>query len=134
MKPKFLHVIGAVILVSGCTSVSEFRAPDGSSIKTVKCASDAAKCFALASQSCSAGTYRVVSSESHAGGLLADFIPGPVTWYAITYACGPSDGKMPDFRLTGQQYTPPSEPIIVKQQPTTTNCTKVGETVNCRTY
>lgn len=134
-----------VVLLSGCatTGVSEFRGPDGSSIKTVKCASDPARCFAVASQSCpSMGTYRVISSESHAGGVLADILPGPVTWYGMTYACGATDGAMSDFKFSGQQYTPPPlpapalRPIIIQQQPTTTttNCTKAGETVTCRSY
>ena len=122
--------------LSGCatTSVSEFRAPDGTGIKTVKCTSDPTKCFALASQSCPAdGRYRVVSSKSNAGGLAADIIPGPVTWYYMTFACGASDGVMPDFKFVGQQYTPPQNPIVIKQQPSTTNCTQIGNTVNCQT-
>jgi hypothetical protein len=68
---------------------------------------------------------------------MADVLPGPVTWYGMTYACGPSDGRMPDFKFVGQQYVPPSpppSPIVIKQQPTTTNCTKMGDTVTCRTY
>ncbi len=127
-------------LLSGCaaTSVSEFRAPDGTDIKTVKCTSDPTKCFALASQSCATdGRYRVVSSKSNAGGLVADLIPGPVTWYYMSFACGQSDGVMPDFKFVGQQYTPPprpANPIVIKQQPSTTNCTKIGNSVNCQTY
>ena len=136
MKVLFL----CTMLLAGCasTSVSEFRAPDGSVAKSVKCTSDAAKCFAAASKSClGEGTYRVVSSDSHAGGLLADVLPGPVTWYAMNFVCGASDGKMPEFKFVGQQYVPPSpppSPIVVKQQPRTTNCTKIGNTTNCTTY
>jgi hypothetical protein len=26
---------------------------------------------------------------------------GPVTWYSVTYQCGPSDGKMPTFTFRG---------------------------------
>jgi len=124
-------------VLAGCATngVSEYRGPDGSAIKTTKCASDPAKCFATASQSCpGVGTYRVLSSESHAGGLLADILPGPVTWYSMTYTCGPSDGRMPDFKFGGQPYTPPAPPVVVKQQPTTTNCNKVGDNVTCHTY
>ena len=77
----------------------------------------------------------MISSESHAGGLVADVLPGPVTWYGMTYTCGPSDGKMPEFKFAGQQYTPPPPapaPVVIKQPPTTTNCTKIGDTVTCR--
>lgn len=28
---------------------------------------------------------------------MADVIAGPVTWYSLSYQCGPSDGKMPSF-------------------------------------
>ena len=137
---KIYLLILQLALLSACASpsVSEFRAPDGSAIKTVKCTSDPAKCFAQAGQSCpNEGTYRVVSSESHTGGVLADILPGPVTWYAMTYACGPSDGKMPDFKFAGQQWvaSPPlPAPVVIRQQPATTNCTKIGDTVTCRSY
>lgn len=139
MKLRIIPLAAAVLL-AGCatTSVKEYQAPDGTSIKTVKCTSDSSKCFELASQSCSSGgSYRVISSESHAGGLVADILPGPVTWYSMTYACGPSDGKMPDFKFTGERYTPPppsAAPVIIKQRPTTTHCTTFGNTVNCNSY
>ena len=133
-----LLVVAALLIGCASTSVKEYQAPDGTSIKTVKCTSDPSKCFEQASQSCpNGGKYRVVASESHAGGLIADMIPGPVTWYAMTYACGPSDGKMPDFKFTGERYIPPSPepaPIIVKQKSTVTNCTALGTSVSCSTY
>lgn len=121
----------ALVLLSGCatTSVKQFQAPDGTAVKTVKCTSDPQKCFVAASESCpGSGTYRVVSSESHAGGLAADWIPGPVTWYGMSYACGTSDGKLPTFAFQGQQYIP--EPILIRN-PTTTNCTTYGNNINC---
>jgi hypothetical protein len=137
MHAKFLLLPITMLSACATTDVSTFQAPDGTTVKSVKCSSDAAKCFALASQSCpDRGTYRVLSSQSNAGGLLADVIPGPVTWYSMTYACGPSDGKMPEFKFVGQQYTPPPPPtqVTIKPRPTTTNCTKIGETVTCNTY
>ena len=141
MNPR-LPLLASLLLAACATdSVKEFRAPDGSSIKTVKCSSDPAKCFATAAQSCPGqSTYRVMSSESHAGGLLADVLPGPVTWYSMTYACGPSDGKMPEFKFAGQQYVPPppapvpAAPVVIRQRPSTTNCTTIGNTVTCNTY
>ena len=138
--PLQASLIAAVLTLSGCasTAVKEYRAPDGTSIKTVKCVSDSSKCFMNASQSCApSGTYRVLSSESHAGGALADWIPGPFTWYSMTYSCGPSDGRMPDFVFGGPQYIPPPPPpapVIIKQKPTTTTCSTIGNTVTCNTY
>lgn len=66
----------------------------------------------------------MLDSESHAGGLVADVLPGPVTWYGMTFACGPSDGRMPSFAFRGQTYRPP----------TVTNCQKHGNMVSCQTY
>ena len=132
-----------LLMFAGCgtQSPNEFRAPDGSTLKSVKCASDSSRCFETAAQSCpGSGTYRVISSDSHAGGAIADIIPGPVTWYSMTYACGLSDGKMPDFNFVGQRYTPASapapKPIVITPAPaaTTTNCIKVGDTLSCSTY
>lgn len=135
---KCIFAAALVFLLSACgtSSVSQFKAPDGSAASTIKCSSDTAKCFVQASQSCqSGGTYRVISSQSNAGGLLADIIPGPVTWYSMTIVCGAPDGKMPDFKFVGQQYIPPTPPVQVdvRQQPTTTSCTKFGNSVNCTT-
>lgn len=137
MPSRYLVVV--LVVLSGCatTSVSRFQAPDGTTVQTVKCNSNPSKCFALASQSCaSGGTYRVISSQSHAGGLLADVLPGPVTWYSMTFVCGASDGKMPEFKFAGQQYIPPPQPtqVIVKQRPVTTNCSQIGGSVSCNSY
>lgn len=126
------------VLVSACatSSVTQIRAPDGTAVLTVKCSADATKCFAAATESCPApGTYRVLTSASRAGGIAADLMPGPVTWYYMTYVCGPSDGRMPDFAFQGQAYVPPAV-IVTQPRPaaTTTNCFKAGNTVNCTTY
>lgn len=129
----------ALMLVSCASpSVNELTAPDGTSLKNVKCNIDPQKCFAVATKSCkeSGGTYQVISSHSNSGGTLADIIPGPVTWYNMTYACGPSDGKMPDFSFKGQAYNPASTTVINRSRPrsTTTNCTAIGNSMNCTSY
>lgn len=130
----------SLISLAGCMTptVNELQSPDGSKIKTVKCTSDPQKCFTTASQSCpGAGTYRVLTSESHARGIWADVLPGPVTWYGMTYACGPSDSKLPDFRLQGQQYTPPQympPAVAPARRATTTTCTPMGNGMSCNTY
>jgi hypothetical protein len=53
----------------------------------------------------------VVDSYSKAGGLVADILPGPVTWYYMSYQCGKSDGRMPSFAFRGQNYQRP--PVVV---------------------
>ena len=127
---KNLMAAGFTTLLVACASptVTEMKSPDGTSLKNVKCNIDSQKCFVHASQSCATtgGTYRVVSSHSNAGGTLADILPGPVTWYNMTYVCGPSDGQMPAFPFKGQQYIPPAS--------TTTNCTRIGDRITCRSY
>src|SRR5262249_2062852 len=50
--------------------------------------------YEQATRDCGGGPYQILDSESHAGGLLADILPGPVTWYTMSYVCGPSDGKI----------------------------------------
>jgi len=132
MKPLIAALPLTFLVACATTDVSQFQAPDGTSTKTVKCTSDPTKCFAAATENCPPkGTYQVIGSASRAGGLAADVIPGPVTWYYMTFVCGPSDGSMPEFKFTGQQYVPPPPPVVVKQAPTTTNCTAIGNTVNC---
>ena len=97
------------LLLSGCASpvVTELKAPDGTSLRNVKCNIDSQKCFVLASESCKQtnGTYKVVASHSNAGGTLLDAMPGPITWYNMTFVCGPSDGKMPNFPFRGERFS-----------------------------
>ena len=144
MNKKLAIIFIAIsTLTTACVtpSVKEYTGPDGRSVKTVKCSKSPEKCFITASSSCSGGTYQVVTSESHAGGLIADILPGPVTWYGMTYICGPSDGKMPYFAFKGRELTlpyPPPKPIQVevevKTQPTTTRCNESRGTITCKTY
>jgi hypothetical protein len=109
MGMRTILLVGLVALTAGCAgpSVKEYAAPDGTTVKAVKCPSDPQKCYQAASDSCPERTYQIISSESHAGGLAADVLPGPVTWYGFTYACGPSDGKLASVPFQGQQFTPP---------------------------
>tara|TARA_B110000238_G_C15706914_1_gene260824 strand:- start:37 stop:417 length:381 start_codon:yes stop_codon:yes gene_type:complete len=110
-KALVAGIVGLGLLVGcgGSNSPESFIGPSGQVLETVKCKSSPKQCFAQANKSCS-GSYQVVSSESHAGGILADFIPGPVTWYGMTYQCGQSDGKNPTFPFQGGTYTP--APVI----------------------
>ena len=121
----------AVVVIAGCASptVSDVRAPDGRALKNVKCNADAQKCLSLATEVCkeAGGTYQVVRSHSNAGGTAADILPGPVTWYNMTFACGPSDGQLPAFEFQGPRYTP-------DQGPTYTSCSSSGRSVNCISY
>jgi hypothetical protein len=92
----------AAVGLSGCdlTSGNSFASPSGAMVNRAKCSHSSDSCFQAAAATC-AGPYQVIESESHPGGTLADVLPGPVTWYTMTYQCGPSDGKMPTFAFRG---------------------------------
>jgi len=81
-------------------------APNGAQILRTKCKSDTAECYQEARQTCR-GSYQILGSESHAGGLIWDAMPGPVTWYSMSYQCGKSDGRFAEFPFHGGVYVPP---------------------------
>jgi hypothetical protein len=99
----------AACSLSGCdlTSGNSFASPSGATFNTAKCSHTSDACFQKAAATCG-GPYQVIDSESHPGGTLADVIPGPVTWYGMTYQCGPSDGKMPTFLYRVGGGAPPT--------------------------
>lgn len=118
-----------IVLLVGCGATPEvktFVGPSGEQINTVRCIKDTSACFDKASEVCSLKPYKVINSYRNAGGLYADFIPGPVTWYTMSIVCGVSDGYMPTFPLRGK------EPSMPKVQHT--SCNKIGNSVNCTTY
>lgn len=138
---RVLAVVALSALLAACasTNVSEVKGPGGVAVKSVKCVSDSGKCMAAANESCGGGSYQVLDSSSNAGGAIADVMPGPFTWYRMQFACGPSDGKMPAFAFRGSNYSPP--PVVVapaapaaRPRSTTTNCSRIGDQVNCTTY
>ena len=96
------------------TAGPSFNGPSGTAVNTAKCNQSSVGCLQKASQVCG-GQYLILDSEGHSGGLLADTLPGPVTWYGMTYQCGASDGKMPTFAFRGQQYV--DSPTVVVNTP-----------------
>jgi hypothetical protein len=129
----------AFIALSGCVASNAFVDPSGAQVQTTKCNTSPQACFQRATETCG-GPYQVIDSHSNAGGLLADFLPGPVAWYSMTYRCGQSDGQMPRFAFRGPNYTPPAvvvAPAAVVAPtpvPTTTNCQRFGDQVTCRSF
>jgi hypothetical protein len=123
--------------LSGCVEPSEtsVTGPSGQAIRTSKCSQSPDGCFQKAAAACE-GSYQVLDSYSKAGGLVADLLPGPVTWYYMTYQCGKTDGRLPAFEFRGQSYQPPPVIMTAPATPrmTTTNCNRFGSTVNCTTY
>ncbi len=90
------------------------------------------------------GSYQVIGSESHSGGLLADALPGPVTWYSLYYQCGPSDGAIPEFPFHGPTFsdamsahmnrTAQTEAAQQARSPRNLTCTQQGVFTNCTSY
>jgi hypothetical protein len=114
----------AAALFSGCCSAQTIVGPSGKPLKPAhraKCSQATTGCYAQATRDCGGGSYQILESESHAGGPLADIFPGPVTWYAMSYTCGPSDGRLAAFPFRGPRFNPPS----------ITTCSQFGNTVSC---
>lgn len=122
-----LFILDGVFALGACAapSTTEITAPGENRMLSSKCNTSPNGCFEQAAKQCS-GLYQVVDSYSKAGGTLADLLPGPVTWYYMTYQCGASDGRMPQFPFRGQQYTPRPTANI--------SCTQLGNTTNCYGY
>jgi hypothetical protein len=120
----------AMLLTSQAAAqeVTSFVGPSGRTVHQVKCKQSPQACYQAANRACQ-GPYQVLDSESHAGGLLADLFPGPVTWYGMTFSCGQSDGRLPKFTFRGQPFTPPA-----RRAPSMTNCQMFGGTVTCQSY
>jgi hypothetical protein len=130
---RSLFAVGfSILALSGCVpdEPTSFAAPSGELAHTVRCTADSGQCMSKAAATCS-GPYQVLDSYSNAGGLVADIIPGPVTWYTMSFSCGASDGRMPSFPFRGGQMVMPSIPA--RSVPTTqrTNCIGYGNSVSC---
>ena len=84
----------SMAIASGCvaTANDSFIGPSGGQAHTAKCSQSPQACLKTAGDTCR-GSYAVLDSHSNAGGLLADVLPGPVTWYSMTYQCGRGDWK-----------------------------------------
>jgi hypothetical protein len=100
VRCAFLGAAAVSLAACDLTSGNSFASPSGAVVNRAKCSHSSDACFQAAGATCN-GPYQVIESESHPGGTLADLMPGPVTWYSMTYQCGPSDGKMPTFALRG---------------------------------
>lgn len=134
---KIVVGVLAVAALAGCAepTTSTVAGPSGAEVSTSKCNRSPEGCFTEAAKTCG-GPYQVIDSYSKAGGTAADILPGPVTWYYMTYQCGQSDGRMPSFPFRGQQYTPPPVVVPAYSAPRmmTTNCSRLGTSVNCTTF
>ena len=125
---KIGFVLVALFFISGCMQEAPetYAGPSGNSVSSVKCKGSPKECFVQANNICN-GPYSVVYSESHLGGVFADLIPGPVTWYSMTFECGKSNGVQPTFSRTGGEWNPNvSQPTRLE-----TTCRQIGHIMQC---
>ena len=62
-------------------------------------------CYKQATRVCRGGHYQIQDSESHTG--------GSVTWYSMTFTCGPSDGRLATFPWAPPDlYIPPNPSVM----------------------
>lgn len=144
-KALRFFMIFLAIFVAACQSDApqSYVGPSGVPIQTVKCKSSPTGCFKQAAQICEGKRYKILDSESHAGGLIADVLPGSVTWYGLTFQCGASNGDQPTFPFRGQTYSPPpvvyTPPPIVNNtinstSPKNVRCNTIGTFTRCTSY
>ena len=63
----------------------------------IDCKTNTDGCFEDASAFCDGSGYKVLNSWSNSGGLLADLLPGPYTWYHMEIICGLLNNQAPTF-------------------------------------
>ena len=107
----------AAALFSGCCSAQ--TSPSGKPLQPIhraKCSHSPAGCYEQATRDCRGGSYQILESESHAGGLLLDILPGPATWYTMSYVCGPAKPAQTVIRLPGWTGKRPPMPVNYASQ------------------
>ena len=132
---RYLWLCIAALSLSACMETTSnstaFNGPSGTPVNTAKCPYSSTGCLKEASDTCKGGPYQVLDSDSHSGGLVADVMAGPVTWYSLSYRCGPSDGKMPAFAFRGQQFID-SPDVVVNVPPQQGGAPAPNPQINCQ--
>lgn len=135
----FLAVAFVTFVQPISASADSFIGPSGKTVQQVKCGHSPKGCYEEAHSTCQ-GPYQIIDSESHAGGLVADLLPGPVTWYSFTYVCGRSDGRLASFPFRGSPHrmiaNPFPAPVPAQMPRPAVNCTsnRVGTSVYTNCY
>jgi hypothetical protein len=99
MRAAGLPIVALGFALVGCAPAVSIP-PGGTAL--FKCKYSDVGCRQDAAAACPGGSYHVVSESTHAGGLLADALPGPMTWYDVVAACGPDLGSF-DVRVAALQ-------------------------------
>jgi hypothetical protein len=102
----FFGILVWILFGTAHAETESAQGPDGRAIHQTSCQGSNTDCYQEARQTCR-GNYQILDSYSKSGGIFADAIPGPVTWYHVTYACGASDGRIARFPKQGGDYYGP---------------------------
>jgi hypothetical protein len=117
MKVFVLLAIAVMLAGCGASSPKEISSPTGQRGFALECLRSREGCLAQAGSLCGSQGYYVTSESSHAGGALADWLPGPVSWFNIQVVCGESE--------KGYVAPPAAAPSVVLPTP--------SRAVRCRT-
>ena len=95
INKQYLYLALAVFIfgsLMGCapTTTNSFVGPMGATVHTSKCSQSPNGCYQQAALVCQ-GPYKVLAMHTNSGGVFADILPGPITWYNVTFSCGKSN-------------------------------------------
>jgi len=108
MRLAFLVFVILIWIMIGAAyaETQSAQGPDGRQIHQTSCQGSSSDCYQEARATCK-GNYQILDSHSKSGGFFADAMPGPITWYYVSYACGASDGRIAKFPHQGGNYYGP---------------------------
>lgn len=116
-------IVATLIATSANAETTVMRGPSGANVFKTTCRGSSDGCYQEASANCRGGSYQILSSENHGGGIFGDVFNGPIQYYSMSYSCGRSDGRMAQFPRTSPYYVPP--------RPFVAECSGNGYGVGC---
>ena len=87
MVSKDIKRVQATALLVVAMAANNSVARSEPNLQVAKCSFSLRGCYDQARSICGGRSFQILRSENHAGGLIADVMPGPVPWYTITYSC-----------------------------------------------
>lgn len=90
MKALLLIVVAMTVMACGAAGPRQIFSSSGNVGFTLECTHSRENCLIQAGAMCGSAGYHILNESSHAGGLLADWLPGPVLWFNIQVECGPA--------------------------------------------
>ncbi|MBT3197488.1 MAG: hypothetical protein HN842_05035 [Gammaproteobacteria bacterium] len=110
-----LLALGVTFGLSGCVTNTTHN---GQAIYQIKCQGSPSGCLNAAYKRCKVaddGAYTTVHSDSHAGSMIEDTLPGTTVWYNLRYQCSQTQGRPPLFPWRGDPLSTPSVPPAAQE-------------------